>query len=266
MDDSADNAVQVINATGTSLFVLVCDHASMRIPERYGDLGLTHDERLSHIAWDPGALALAMSLSQLLDAPLVLSTASRLIIDTNRAPEGEKAIWTLAEATRISANENLDPAEREERTAAYHRPFHDAITNLLDGRKASGIETIVVCVHSFTPVFLGAFRPWSIGLIHGADESFTRALQQALLAAEPELDVGWNEPYSAANGVTYTLERHGDARELPATMIEIRNDEIRGPEDVARWAERLATALDLARQSYSHLPVDDGAADRAKAG
>lgn len=264
MDGSADKVVQVGNAAGTSPFVLVCDHASNRIPERYGDMGLTPTERLSHIAWDPGALAVSMQLVDLLDAPLVFSTVSRLVIDTNREPSIQQAIWTLSEATRIAVNENLDPQERAHRVATYHRPFHDAVTALLDARQARGTETILVCMHSFTPVYLGVARPWPIGLIHGADQAFTRALRTALSVADSSLNIGWNEPYSAMSGVTFTLEHHGDERGLPATMIEVRNNEIGDPEGVGRWAERLAGALVAARETMR--AAASPAAGRAKAG
>lgn len=244
----SEKAVLVTRAEGTSPFVLVCDHASHRIPAKYGDMGLTEAERLSHIAWDPGALAVSTALSDLLDAPLVESTVSRLVIDANRDPAAPNLIWTLSEATHIPANENLSAEERQFRIDNYHRPYHEAVDGVLAARLQAGRETVLVCVHSFTPVFLGKARPWPIGLIHGRDDTFTRALQTALAEDEPSLDIGWNEPYAALNGVTLTLEKHGDGRGLPATMIEIRNDEIQTPQDVALWAERLARCLETARR------------------
>jgi predicted N-formylglutamate amidohydrolase len=249
MESEAQKAVLVTNARGASPFVILCDHASNRIPERYGDLGLTATERVSHIAWDPGALAVSRALSSLLDAPLVESTISRLIIDCNRATDAPNLIWTLSERTRIPANENLSEDERAFRIANYHRPYHGAIDTLLEARRHAGKETVVVCLHSFTPVFLGVARPWPIGLIHGRDERFTRNLQTALADEEPEMNIGWNEPYAALNGVTLTLEKHGDGRGLDATMIEIRNNEILSPQGVERWAELLARCLERARQA-----------------
>ncbi len=206
MSASGDSAVLTINAEGTSPFVLVCDHASRRIPDRYGTMGLTEAERASHIAWDPGALAVSEALVQLLDAPLVASTVSRLVIDANRDLDAPDLIWTLSEATRIAANENLSPEERDFRIAAYHRPFHDAVDEVLDRRQRAGVDTVLVCVHSFTPVYLGQARPWPIGVLHGRDEGFTRAFRDALAADRPDLNIGWNQPYAALNGVTLTLE------------------------------------------------------------
>lgn len=258
--------VEVTNAGGRSPFVLVCDHASHFIPPKYGDMGLTAAERLSHIAWDPGALAVSMGLSSLLDAPLVASRISRLVIDANRADDSPGLIWTLSEATRIASNEGLSAGERQHRIDAYHRPYHAAIEDLLDRRAAAGQESVLVCVHSFTPVFLGVARPWEIGLIHGKDERFTGALRTALAADAPELNIGWNEPYSALTGVTYTLEHHGDERGLDATMIEIRNDEILEPRGAARWAELLARCLTAARVSLRGAPLSGRGRDRVTGG
>lgn len=249
MEGEAQKSVLVTNARGTSPFVILCDHASNRIPERFGDLGLSAVERLSHIAWDPGALAVSRKMSELLDAPLVESTVSRLIIDCNRALDAPDLIWTLSERTRIAANEGLSEDERQQRIALYHRPYHGAIDMLLEARRNAGRETIVVCMHSFTPVYLGQHRPWPIGLIHGRDQRFTRALHEALEGIDPALNIGWNEPYAALNGVTLTLEKHGDGRGLDATMIEIRNDEILSTEGVVHWAGLLARSLQAAREA-----------------
>jgi predicted N-formylglutamate amidohydrolase len=244
---SSQKAVLVSNARGQSPFVLVCDHASNRIPPQYGDLGLTPIQRLTHIAWDPGALAVSRRLSELLDAPLVQSTVSRLIIDCNRDLSAPDLIWTLSETTRIAANENLDAAERQYRIDHFHRPYHASIETLLEARRHAGRETILVCVHSFTPVYHGVPRRWPIGLIHGLDTGYTAALRNALQNADPSLDIGWNEPYAALAGVTLTLEKHSDGRGLEATMIELRHDEILEPAGVTLWSNRLAACLETAR-------------------
>lgn len=240
-------ACAVHNRNGRSPFVLVCDHASNRIPEPYGTLGLSAVERVSHIAWDPGALAVCHELVDTLDCALVASTVSRLIIDCNRQHDAPDLILPLSELTPIPGNAEVSPLERAHRIEAYHRPFHEAIAGLLDERAARGQETVLVAMHSFTPIYKGVSRPWEIGVIHARDEAMTRALADALKADAPEINVGWNEPYKALNGVTYTLEYHGDGRNLVSTMIEIRNNEILEPAGVTQWAQRLARCLPKAR-------------------
>lgn len=248
MSGAEQNSVLVTNARGQSPFVLVCDHASNRIPTAYGDMGLSMTERVSHIAWDPGALAVSRALSIKLDAPLVQSTVSRLIIDCNRDLEAPDLISTLSESTRIAANENLTAHERQYRINHYHRPFHASIETLLEARRHANRESILVCMHSFTPVYHGVARPWPIGLLHGQDPRFTAALREALAADAPDINIGWNQPYAALSGVTLTLEKHGDGRGLEATMIELRNDEILEPVGVDLWSARLAHGLEAARR------------------
>lgn len=242
--------VLTINRGGRSPFVLVCDHASNRIPPAYGSLGLKPHQRLTHIAWDPGALAVSLQLSELLDAPLVHSTVSRLVIDCNRGPQAVDLIPVVSERTQITANAGLPDSERGARLAAFHTPFHKAIDAVLDQRQEAGLEAILVAIHSFTPTYKDVPRPWPIGLIPGIDEALTRALQAALATEGPELNIGWNEPYAARKEVTYTVEEHGDRRGLPTTMIEIRHNEILEPSGVALWSGRLARALEAARLAW----------------
>ena len=245
--------VRTVNAEGKSPFAIVCDHASNRIPPRYGDLGLPPSERIRHIAWDPGALAVSMRMSELLDAPVVHSTVSRLVVDCNRFTDAPTIMAEISETTEIPGNVGLDAAERTARIARYYTPYHDAIDQLLTARRAAGIETILVCMHSSTPVFKGFARPWPIGLLPAPDETFTRALFEALGAELPDMNIGWNEPYASAKGVSYTVDHHGEG--LEATMIEIRHDEILEPNGVALWASRLARCLTTAREALRGTPV-----------
>ena len=238
--------VRVFNARGQSPFVLACDHATNHIPEEYADLGLSPHQRLMHIAWDPGALGVALQLSEMLDAPLVASTVSRLVVDCNRAPDAPDLVTTISERTEIVGNREVTDEERRARVERYHAPFHEAIAAQLDSRLAAGREAILVSIHSFTPVYKDVWRPWPVGLITPQDARFTQSLFDALREATPGLLVGWNEPYSAHVGVTHTLEHHGDRRGIPCSMVEIRHDEILGDDGIALWASRLAEALRVA--------------------
>ena len=249
--------VRTVNAQGAGPFALVCDHASNRIPPQYDDLGLSPSDRVRHIAWDPGALAVSMRLTELLDAPLVHSTVSRLVIDCNRFTDSETLIASVSEDTEIPSNQRISAAERAERIFRYHRPFHEAIDELLAARDAAGRETILVCIHSFTPVFRGVHRPWPVGVLPPEDERFSRALYDALCDEVPQAEIGWNEPYATGQGYSYTVEPHGRGRD--ATMIEIRHDEILEPNGVALWADRLARTLEgvrnMRRERAEHLSL-----------
>lgn len=232
--------IVVENQEGTGPFVIVCDHASNRIPDQYRPFGLADDVLESHIAWDPGALAVAQLLSTELDAPLFWPDVSRLIIDCNRAADARSLIVTESEGRPVPANRGLSEEERSRRLACIHAPFHDAIDACLTRRTTAERPTALIAIHSFTPIYFGKSRPWQVGILFDDDRRLADLLISGL-EADPALTVGINQPYSPADGVYYTLGRH--ARGLPAAMIEIRNDEIGDAEGQRKWADRLASLL-----------------------
>ncbi|WEK50075.1 MAG: N-formylglutamate amidohydrolase [Candidatus Kaistia colombiensis] len=225
-----------------SPFVFLCEHASNRLPHALGDLGLPAEALERHIAWDPGAAPMALGLAEKLGGPAILQTYSRLVIDCNREPGLPDAITTLSEDTKIPGNEHLGDAARRQRVDAIWAPFHAAIDELVEARIAAGRPTVIVTLHSFTPVYRGVSRPWHVGIISSGDRRFAEAMLAAL-RRDPALVVGDDEPYSARDNVDYTIRRHGFERGLPHVMIEVRNDLIRTPGDVVGWVDRLAGAL-----------------------
>ncbi len=239
---SEGSPVTVVNAEGRGAVVLVCEHASRRLPERTGSLGLAPEALESHIAWDPGALAVAEHLSRSLDAPLVYQNFSRLVYDCNRPPEAPGAMPETSEIYDIPGNRNLSDGERERRTRGLYLPFHAAISDLLDQRAAAGKESIIVTMHSFTPVYMGKPRAVEIGILHDED---SRIADQMLNAAKGNTtyDIRRNEPYGPADGVTHTLIKHGLARGLKNVMIEVRNDLIRDEDGQRVMAGLLAELL-----------------------
>jgi hypothetical protein len=73
-------AVEVLNESGRSPFVLIYEHASNYIPAEYHKLGLDDQELARHIAWDIGAANVTRALSKRLDASAFLGGYSRLLI------------------------------------------------------------------------------------------------------------------------------------------------------------------------------------------
>ncbi len=243
--------VRITNRDGRGAYVFVCDHASNFIPEEMDALGLGEADLQRHIAWDPGALPVARVLAEALDAPLVESCISRLVIDCNRPLDAPDLISEVSETTVIPGNAGLGAAERARRIALAYEPFHAAVEVVLAERIAAGLETRLVSVHSFTPVYKGVQRPWQIGIIHDEDTRLAGPFIDAL-KAQGDLVVGVNEPYSPADRVYYTLETHGRVRDLPCAMIEIRNDEISGEAGQQRWGERLSEIFARLRKNEAN--------------
>lgn len=238
-------AATVENRDAAGPIVLVCEHASNAFPAPWGDLGLTEAQQGAHVAWDPGALDLARALARRLDAALVHAPASRLIYDLNRGPERADAMAARSEVHEVPGNRALTPQDRLHRTQALYLPFHTALQAEIVRRLALGRETVVITVHSFTPVYHDQPRAVEFGVIHDADDRLARAIVAAAQGMT-DLVCALNEPYSAADGVTHTLRLQATPYGLANAMLEIRNDLIATPAQVEAMAERLATVLQRA--------------------
>jgi predicted N-formylglutamate amidohydrolase len=241
--------VAIENAGGSSVFFLTCDHAGRAFPRRLGTLGLPPIETGRHIAWDIGIGGVGRELSRLLDAAVVLQTYSRLVVDCNRDPEVASSIPEVSETTEIPGNRGLGEAERKLRIEAIFRPYHDTIAAALDRRVAAGRASALVALHSFTPVFKGASRPWHAAVLFNRDPRLAHPLAE-LLRSEGDLIVGENEPYRVTDLTDYTVPVHGERRGLPHVEIEIRQDLIAEAAGQRAWAERLARLLPAAYSEF----------------
>lgn len=213
------DTVQIVNPTGGSAAVLICEHASHYIPDALNHLGLPLKARDSHAAWDPGALGVSVRIARKLDAVLIASKVSRLVYDCNRPPSAPDAMPARSEVIDIPGNFNLTPEAREQRAQMYYEPFRKTIADQL----RNTIAPIIVTIHSFTPVYYGQNRRVEIGVLHDRD---TR-LADAMLNTSTEHTnavVLRNEPYGPDNGVTHTLREHALPDGHLNVMLEIRND------------------------------------------
>jgi predicted N-formylglutamate amidohydrolase len=234
--------VHELNAAGRSPFLFTCDHYGRRIPAILDNLGLPEAELARHIAWDIGIAGVAEQLSQQLDAHLVAQRYSRLVIDCNRPPHVASSIPQISEATTIPGNEGLAREAMEVRHLAIFDPYHRRIDEIIDRRLHEGRPTVLVSLHSFTPVYAGIARPWHIGTLYHRDSTLPPLLLKAL-HAESDLVVGDNEPYAVSDETDYTVPVHGEMRGLMNTGIEIRQDLISDQAGEKEWAGRLARIL-----------------------
>jgi predicted N-formylglutamate amidohydrolase len=233
------DAYEVVNAGGGGTAVLVCDHASNRVPRSLRNLGLAPAQLADHIGWDPGAADVARRLAAHLDAPLVLSGYSRLVIDCNRPPDSPDSIAEESDGVSVPGNRALTPRDRDMRREGLFRPYHQAIAQLLDRR--GGRPSLFLSIHSFTPELAGQRRPWDIAISYGRDRRLAALLLDAF-KADAKLVVGDNEPYPVDDAIDYTIPVHAEARGLPHVLVEIRQDGIATSGDAAAWAVRLAEA------------------------
>lgn len=225
-------------AGGDRTILFLCDHASGHVPDDI-DLGVDPALLDKHIAVDIGAGELTRALAATLDAPAILATVSRLVIDLNREIGHGGLVPERSDGHTIFGNVDLDPAPR---IARFHRPYHARIEAEVDRNR----PVLIVAVHSFTPTLEtgGAPRPWEVGILSNRDR---RAADIMIpLLADHGFTVGDNQPYSG-QVLNATLDRHAEARGIASLSLEIRNDQIDDGAGVSRWAGILSPVIATVR-------------------
>ena len=233
--DNSQSYARLLNTGGKSSVVLVCEHASSFIPDALDNLGVAEAFRQSHVAWDPGALAVAQRMAQNLDAKLVVSDVSRLVYDCNRPPEAPDAMPVRSEIVDVPGNVDLSDAARAERVATCYEPFRALLAHTV----AQTEQPVIVTVHSFTPIYHGKPRAVEIGVLHDADARLADAMLECA-SSHTTAQVERNAPYGPEHGVTHTLREHALPGGHLNVMLEIRNDLIATPAQQAAMGDMIA--------------------------
>jgi predicted N-formylglutamate amidohydrolase len=241
-DGRGMTAPRILRPRGLSRFVLLCDHASNRVPAELHSLGLPVSELARHIAWDIGAAGVTEALSEIFDAPAILCHTSRLVIDCNRHLNAPDLIPEVSDGTVVPGNLHLSDAAKATRIERWFQPYHDAVELVLLEREARGVPSIAVSIHSMTACLGGNPRPWQIAISSHRDRSLAEPLLAALRRPGDVL-VGDNQPYDLDPQVDYSIPFHALRRSLPQVQVEFRQDEIPDAATQHRWALRLADAL-----------------------
>jgi predicted N-formylglutamate amidohydrolase len=212
----------VRNPHSTKPILLVCDHASRRIPLALGTLGLDPVARRCHLAVDIGAGQLTERLAEDLGVTAVLCQYSRLVVDCNRQLMDPGAYLEYGDGVVVHANRNLHREDKEARANAIYWPYHRAVEAEVERLRATGTDPLFVAIHSFTPVLNGESRSWEMGVLWDADpvsaQMFVHDLREAGYL------VGDNEPYSGKAPQDFTIDNHAEPTGLPHVGIEIRQD------------------------------------------
>ncbi|WP_069298741.1 N-formylglutamate amidohydrolase [Neptunicoccus sediminis] len=232
-----------IGANRPANILILCDHAANTVPADIngGDLGLPPEDMNRHIAYDIGAAGLSEHLGLLLDAPVICSNFSRLVIDPNRGEDDPTLLMRLYDGTLIPANRHADAAELERRMTLCHRPYHAEIARLIKTKD----RPVLISVHSFTPQLRGRPpRPWQIGVLSNDDRRLSEHLL-AELARDTGVTTGDNVPYTGYL-TGDTMDQHALQNGLLHTLLELRQDLIATPDGQEKWARYLVPHLQAA--------------------
>ncbi|MEM1160161.1 MAG: N-formylglutamate amidohydrolase [Pseudomonadota bacterium] len=231
--------VEVVHPSSPAEVVLVCEHAGRHIPCALDGLGISDQVLNSHRGWDIGAAAVARRLAAHLNAPLVLQRYSRLVIDANRPPGSATSIPAVSHGADIPANCGLSDADTASRVSEILRPMDRAIEQTFHRHP----RRAAFSVHSYTPELGGTHRPWHAGMLTRRSPKTAERLLASLRRDDPDLTVALNQPYRIEDDGDWFIPHHVEPRDLPHSLIEIRNDEIADDAGADRWAGLLATAI-----------------------
>ena len=223
--------------------IIICDHATNTVPPTIagGDLGLQTSDMQRHIAYDIGAANVSTHLGMLLDAPVVCSNFSRLVIDPNRGEDDPTLLMRVYDGTLIPANRHATNADFEERLELCYHPYHAEVARLIAERDTPTI----ISIHSFTPQLKGRpLRPWEVSILSNHDRRLSNPLLDALYN-QKHITTGDNVPYTGyLQGDT--MYKHALPNNLLHTLIEVRNNLIVNEKGQENWATRLAPLIKTA--------------------
>jgi predicted N-formylglutamate amidohydrolase len=236
-------AYETYGYLGHGPLVITCEHASNRVPS---PLRTTDDDRAwlnTHWGWDIGARTVARELVRRSGSFAVLARFSRLVCDPNRPPEDKEFIRTQTEGWSLTFNRKLEEAEAARRQTRYFDPYHQAVDSAIRHRmeRPDGGDTVLLSVHSFTPIWNGRIRPMDMGVLFRHYEPVARRFGEEL--RKEGFEVALNEPYSALDGLSYAVERHGTAHNLVYLELELNQSLVCTPSRARKVAAPLARAI-----------------------
>lgn len=231
--------VELVNSNSDHPLLLVCEHAGQSIPKALDGLGIDDAVLNSHLGWDIGAEAVTRLMAQALGAPAVFQRYSRLVIDCNRPPDALDAMPSVNHGVTVPGNQALDPVAKSARVTEIFMPFHTAVESCFDRHP----RRVVLSIHSYTRTLAGALRPWDVGLLFRKDTETSAHLGRLINETRPGLTIGMNQPYEIDDASDWFVPHHGEARGMPHSLIEIRNDLIHDAEGQGAWADILVSAI-----------------------
>lgn len=199
--------------------ILTCEHGGYEIPDDLKSLFQSCDDRLkSHRGWDPGALALTLSLSEKLGYPVFYSGISRLVVELNRSEHNRALFSDITGA--------LPKAKREHILDEYYYPFRKKVFSHISRKIQQGEFVIHFSVHTFSPEVDGKIRNADTGLLYDPARKCERdvavRIAEALKQHSPHNRIRMNYPYAGkADGHATALRKSFGPGEYAGLELEI---------------------------------------------
>jgi predicted N-formylglutamate amidohydrolase len=199
--------------------IFTCEHATPAVPPDLKEKFHAHRRLLrTHQGYDIGALQTARAFSASLNSPLISSTASRLVVDTNRST-GHARIFS--EITRL-----IDDDQKIRILNRYYFPYRTRVESTIRRFIQNGQRVIHISVHTFTPVFDGKIRKTDIGLLFDprrkSEREFCTRWRKDLRKTCPGASIHFNRPYRGnTDGLTSALRERWEENEYLGIELEI---------------------------------------------
>ncbi len=197
--------------------LLTCEHGGNDVPEEYQHLFEdAHHVLETHRGWDIGILPFAEEMARRLQAPLISSTVSRLLVELNRSL-GHPQLFS-------EFSERLPKGTRQELLERYYFPHREMVAQAVERSLEYG-RVFHITVHSFTPELNGHVRNADITFLYDYRYKSERRLSelwQAQLEGSLPVRVRRNYPYRGhTDGLTSTLRKHWPESEYVGICIEV---------------------------------------------
>ncbi len=199
--------------------LITCEHAGHKVPAAFLKRMTKGQQKDldSHKGWDPGALAMARHAAHVLEAPLLFTQISRLLVDSNRSAHHPRCLGP--------AFRDLDSAEKNFILAAYYWPHRNAVEKEILKSIQSGSSVLHLAMHSFTPVLNGEERTADVGLLYDPARPWEKLWSDALIKEMkgewPDWRLRRNYPYlGKSDGLTTWLRKHYGPNEYAGVELE----------------------------------------------
>lgn len=179
-----------------TILVISCEHGSNEVPKKYAHLFEKKKLILqTKRAYDIGALYIAEYLHNELQAELVKTKVTRLLIDCEHKPHGNRCFSKFSK--------RLSDIEKKSLIEHYYEPFHAELINTITHHIEKGQQVLHLSLFSFAPFLKGLFVNAGIEILYDAhrhaEKEVVRIMHSLLNHETPAYKIRHNYPFSGTH-------------------------------------------------------------------